>query len=165
MLGYSCLATALQVCLFIRYFSARLCLLLICLYTITMPEKHTAYPTPSLGTLLRRALLCRCPVCAKRPLYRTFQKQVDQCDECGTHWGKIEADDGPAWLVMTLLCVILVPIELAIDDYLQLSAHMNLLVLTPITILLAVLLLPSSKALFIALIWYNDCNESGKDEL
>src|SRR5579871_281405 len=63
-----------------------------------------------LATVIRRALLGKCPKCGKGALYRAYLKQVDSCAVCGESYRHIRAEDGPPWLTILLTGHIIVPL-------------------------------------------------------
>jgi uncharacterized protein (DUF983 family) len=71
----------------------------------------------------------------------------------GEHFGKIHADDGPAWLTIIIAGHLVVPSALYAETVFRWSLLMSIGVwpLTALALTLAVL--PRAKAVFIAAIW------------
>jgi uncharacterized protein (DUF983 family) len=84
---------------------------------------------------LKRGFTGSCPKCGKSKLFESYLKQVEMCNNCGTKWVNVRADDGPAWASMLV------------------SGHL----LAPFFCLI---ILPRIKGFFIALIWSTDAPTS-----
>jgi uncharacterized protein (DUF983 family) len=54
------------------------------------------------------ALRCRCPRCGQGRLYQGLLTIKDRCDVCGLDLRGSDTGDGPAFIVMFVLCVVLV---------------------------------------------------------
>jgi uncharacterized protein (DUF983 family) len=54
------------------------------------------------------ALRCRCPRCGEGPLYRGLLTIRDHCPVCGLDLRGSDTGDGPAFIVMSILCVVIV---------------------------------------------------------
>lgn len=55
------------------------------------------FPPSRFWQALRRAVRRRCPRCGDGALFAGYLRHVEQCDVCGESYGRIHADDGPAW--------------------------------------------------------------------
>jgi uncharacterized protein (DUF983 family) len=51
---------------------------------------------------IRAGLLCRCPNCARRPLFAGFLRVVERCDACGFDFTRLNTGDGAAVFVMQI---------------------------------------------------------------
>lgn len=58
-----------------------------------------------LSRIVKSALLLRCCVCMKGHVYSGLLNVADKCECCGFPLAKHEAGDGPAFFVMTFLCL------------------------------------------------------------
>jgi len=78
---------------------------------------------------------------------------VENCSSCGEHFGKIHADDGPAWLTIIIAGHLVVPSALYAETVFRWPLLVSITVwpLTAVALTLAVL--PRAKAVFIAAIW------------
>jgi len=116
-------------------------------------------PLPhSFALVALRGLCGRCPKCGNAPLFRRYLKQVENCASCGEAFGHIRADDGPAWLTIVIVGHILAPILLNVVPNSTWPDWVSMLVWPSFAVLLAVLMLPRAKGLFIASIWRMNCS-------
>ena len=94
-----------------------------------------------------------CPNCGKGRLFKSYLGQNAACPACGEDFSDIRADDGPAWFVMLVTGAIVMPpaIYLAIHEVMPDWAVIVLLLI--LTAIVALLLLPRAKGLFIAILW------------
>ncbi len=103
--------------------------------------------------VLLRGLIGRCPHCGKGRLLRNYLKPVDHCSVCAQAYGHIRADDGPAWLTIVLVGHILAPILLYVIPNSHWPDWVSMVVWPSFAFILALLILPRAKGLFIGLIW------------
>lgn len=100
---------------------------------------------------IRAGLLCRCPNCAKGPLYRGFLKVVDRCAVCGFDFTRLNTGDGPASFIMQIAGALVVfpalYIQLAYDPPIWLL----LIVAVPMVAALSLALMRPGKGLMVAL--------------
>jgi uncharacterized protein (DUF983 family) len=59
--------------------------------------------SPEGGSVLRAAVLGRCPRCGKGRLFRGYLKVADGCELCGLSYQGLEAGDGPAVFVILIV--------------------------------------------------------------
>ena len=126
-----------------------------------MPLSHNLTPSEPMESkgrhdfwlVLLRGFLGRCPRCGKGRLLRNYLKPVDQCSACAQAYGHIRADDGPAWLTIVLVGHILGPILLLAIPNSTWPDWLSMLVWPSFALLLALVILPRAKGVFIALIW------------
>lgn len=64
--------------------------------------RHTRHEV-SLWTAVRRGLRMRCPACGKGRIFGRFLKVSDHCPACGEELFHHEADDYPAYIVVSLV--------------------------------------------------------------
>ena len=71
-------------------------------------------PTPSTvrsdRQAVRRGLLCRCPRCNEGKLFDGYLTVVRTCATCGEPLGLYRAADGPAFITMTIVGLLLMPV-------------------------------------------------------
>ncbi|WP_332678580.1 DUF983 domain-containing protein [Brevundimonas sp.] len=51
---------------------------------------------------IRAGLLCRCPNCARAPLFAGFLKVVERCGACGFDFTRLNTGDGAAIFIMQI---------------------------------------------------------------
>ncbi len=101
----------------------------------------------------KHALFGRCPHCGTGKLFRSYLKQVSDCASCGEHYGDIRADDGPAWLTILVVGHIIVPLVVEFERDPVWPTWVSMVLWPSLALVLALLLLPLSKALFITILW------------
>lgn len=101
----------------------------------------------------RRALVGRCPRCGRGRLFKSYLKQVENCADCGEAFGHIRADDGPAWLTILLVGHLIVPLVVAFEKDSTWPMWVPMVLWPGLALVLALLLLPLAKSLFITLLW------------
>ena len=100
-----------------------------------------------------RAVSGRCPACGRGKFFKSYLRQVDKCADCGEEFGRIHADDGPAWLTIILVGHMVVPSALFAETSFQWPLWVSIM-LWPLTAMaLTLTILPRAKAVFIAAIW------------
>jgi uncharacterized protein (DUF983 family) len=104
-------------------------------------------------SIIKHVLSLSCPSCGKTRLFASYLKQVNTCAECGVAWGKYKADDGPAWLTIVILGHILIPVAVGLAMETEWSSLNIVGGVCIAAILLVMLLLPFSKAVFLATLW------------
>jgi uncharacterized protein (DUF983 family) len=104
-------------------------------------------------TAMKRGALGRCPQCGQGKLFRAYLKPVAACAACGEPLGHIQADDGPAWLTIMVVGHIVVFSALAIAPFVSWPDWLSMTVWPGLTLILALILLPRAKGIFIGTIW------------
>jgi len=107
-----------------------------------------------------RGMLGRCPRCGGGRLLRNYLKPVDHCSACGEAYGHIRADDGPAWLTIVVVGHILGVIMLTVVPNADVPIWALLVGLPVLAVLIALVVLPRAKGIFIALIWRHEGTKS-----
>ncbi len=108
---------------------------------------------PSLGQITWRAMRCRCPACGEAPLLAGYMRQVESCSACGTRFGHIRADDGPAWLTILIVGHIVVSLILAIEPNVDWPQWLSTSVWLTVALVSTLAFLPLAKCFFIGVIW------------
>ncbi len=108
---------------------------------------------PPLGQVVGRGLMTHCPKCGKGRLLKGYLKQVGSCGACSEEFGHIKADDGPAWLTIIVVGHILAPVMLWVVPNSTWPDWVSIVVWPSVALVMSLLMLPSMKGLFIALIW------------
>jgi uncharacterized protein (DUF983 family) len=108
---------------------------------------------PSPRTSLFRGLTRRCPNCGVGSLFSSYLKPRDSCEHCRESFAGLEADDGPAWLTVGAVTIIVVSLLFILESSGRFSYAVEMLIVLPLTIVLALLLLPLTKGFFISALW------------
>jgi uncharacterized protein (DUF983 family) len=103
--------------------------------------------------VLWRGFRGSCPNCGKGRLFRSYLAQNAACPVCGEDFSGIHADDGPAWFVMLLTGAIVMPPALYLAIHEMMPDWAVIVLLLILTAVIALLLLPRAKGLFIAILW------------
>jgi len=112
-------------------------------------------------------LRCRCPACGEGPVFKSYLGLAPYCTACGADFSKADSGDGPAFFVMFLLGILIMPPVLLVQAVFQPPFWVHLILWTPVIIVLALILLRPFKSLMFALQWKNHAEEaqwSDKDE-
>lgn len=108
-------------------------------------------PSPRMS--LFRGVTRRCPNCGVGKLFSSYLKPRDSCAHCGESFAGFEADDGPAWLTVGAVTIIVVSLLFTLESSGRFSYAIEMSIVLPITIALALLLLPLTKGFFISALW------------
>ena len=109
---------------------------------------------PDFWTSIFRGWRGRCPRCGTGSLFSSFLKMQSNCPSCGLALEPFRADDAPAYFTILAVGHVVVPMVLAFEKYGDqppLWAHA--LLWLPLSVALALLLLPRIKGAVIALLW------------
>jgi uncharacterized protein (DUF983 family) len=107
----------------------------------------------SIWSAIGRGALSCCPNCGQGRLFRSYLKQVDACAECAEPFKHIRADDGPAWLTILIVGHIVVGAALTVEMYAPLPVWTSVALFCGLSLVMALLLLPRAKGVFIGAIW------------
>lgn len=105
-------------------------------------------------------LRCRCPACGEGPVFKSYLELAPYCTACGADFSKADAGDGPAFFVMFLLGIIMMPPVLLLQAVFAPPVWVHLVLWTPVVIILAMLLLRPFKSVMFALQWKNKAEEA-----
>jgi uncharacterized protein (DUF983 family) len=95
----------------------------------------------------------RCPACGRGSLFRKFLKVAEQCPACGEDLHHHRADDMPAYIVITLVGHIVVPIAIAVETAFRPDYTVHLLLWIPLIIVLSLVLLQPVKGAIVGTQW------------
>ncbi len=96
----------------------------------------------------------RCPRCGKAGLFSSFLKMRSVCPACELGLEPYRADDAPAYFTILIVGHIVVPLVLLVERYGdQPPLWLHATIWLPLSVFLALLLLPRIKGAVIALIW------------
>ena len=116
-------------------------------------ETHAA---PRLSQVLMRGFSGKCPACGEGSLFRAYLKRRDACPCCGESFQGLDADDGPAWLTITIVGHVVIPLLYILETRATLSYPLEAAMLILVTIALVLFVLPFAKGLFIGNLWWNE---------
>jgi uncharacterized protein (DUF983 family) len=117
------------------------------------------YDAASRPSALSTGLKCRCPRCGEGKLFKGFLSLRAHCERCKLNFQFIDAGDGPAFFVMSLVGIVVVGlatwVEFAYEP--RLMVHMALWI--PLTLVLSFALVRPAKALLVALQFQHKAEE------
>ncbi len=109
---------------------------------------------------LSAGLNCRCPECGEGPVFKTYLGIAPGCTSCGADFSKADSGDGPGFFVMLLVGLLVTPPLLVVQVVFDPPAWLQMLIWTPVVVLLTVWLLRPFKAVLFALQWKNKAEEA-----
>lgn len=101
---------------------------------------------PNRGSVLRAAVLGRCPRCGKGHLFRGYLNVADSCEVCGLSYNGLEAGDGPAVFVILIVGFVVVGSALFVETTYMPPYWVHALIWGPMVPLLSFGLLRPLKA-------------------
>ncbi len=114
-----------------------------------------------LRTALWRGWRGLCPRCGTGPLFGNFLKMLSRCPSCGLANEPYRADDAPAYFTIFAVGHIIVPLVLVVERYgNEPPLWFHAVLWLPLSVLLALLLLPRIKGAVIALQWLFRASET-----
>jgi uncharacterized protein (DUF983 family) len=105
-----------------------------------------------LTSLLRGARLT-CPACGKGAMFRRYLKVADNCPACGEALHHHRADDAPPYFTIVIVGHIVVGLVLAVEMAYRPPLWLHAALWLPLTVLLALLILPPVKGALVGLQW------------
>jgi len=102
---------------------------------------------------LRRGALGQCPSCGKTRLFASYLKQIDECPNCGAHFGRIRADDAAPWGTIIVVGHIFMPLIFFVNLATIMPFWAGVFSWAALFTGLALVVLPRAKGFFIALLW------------
>ena len=103
---------------------------------------------------MRRGWRGRCPRCASGALFAGFLKMRSHCPACGLVLEPFRADDAPAYFTIFAVGHIIVPLVLVLERYgNQPPLWFHAVLWLPLSVMMALILLPRVKGAVIALLW------------
>jgi uncharacterized protein (DUF983 family) len=117
-----------------------------------LPEKRTVAPRPVFESILR-GLWSRCPACGQGHMFRRYLKVADQCPSCGEALHHHRADDAPPYFTIAIVGHIVVGLMLAVEIAYRPPLWLHAAIWLPLTVILALVLLPPIKGALVALQW------------
>ena len=107
---------------------------------------------PIADALLRGALL-KCPACGVGAMFRRYLKVADYCSHCGEALHHQRADDAPPYFTIAIVGHVVVGLVLALEMAYRPPLWLHAALWLPLTVILALLILPSVKGTIVALQW------------
>ena len=107
---------------------------------------------PVFGSLLRGAML-KCPACGIGSMFRRYLKVTDTCPHCGEALHHHRADDAPPYFTIVIVGHIVVSLVLAVEMAYRPPLWLHAALWLPLTVILALIILPSVKGALVALQW------------
>lgn len=105
-------------------------------------------------TALLRGWRGRCPRCGEGTLFGSFLKMKGHCKACNLALEPYRADDAPAYFTIFVVGHIVVPLVLAFERYGdEPPLWVHAMLWLPLSVILALFLLPRIKGAVIALLW------------
>jgi uncharacterized protein (DUF983 family) len=108
----------------------------------------------SLAKAIWRGVRGRCPNCGQGRLLHKYLKVHPTCASCGEELHHHRADDFPAYLVVAIVGHIVLPSLLWTEIYFAPAYWVHMAIWLPLTLLLALALLPIVKGGIVALQWH-----------
>jgi uncharacterized protein (DUF983 family) len=120
---------------------------------MTMDDEASNLSPRSNREAMRRGLLCRCPHCGEGKLFDGYLTVVQRCSFCGEPLGLYRAADAPAFITMSVIGLLLIPV-LGFGFIAFRADPLTLaLVVTAIIGALALVLLRFVKGAFVGFLW------------
>jgi uncharacterized protein (DUF983 family) len=110
-------------------------------------------PSRDIWNALLRGWRGRCPNCGQGHLFRAFLKVADACPACHEDLHHHRADDAPAYFVILIVGHLVVPLALAVEAAYALPYWLHALLWLPLTLGLALFLLPRIKGAIVGFQW------------
>lgn len=105
-------------------------------------------------TALLRGWQGHCPRCNKGRLFSSFLKMNGHCEVCDLALEPYRADDAPAYFTIFVVGHIVVPLVLLVERWgTEPPLWVHALLWLPLSVALALILLPRIKGAVIALLW------------
>jgi uncharacterized protein (DUF983 family) len=109
---------------------------------------------PDFWTCLLRGWRGKCPRCGDGGLFSSFLKMRSHCPTCELALEPYRADDAPAYFTIFAVGHIIVPMVLVVERYANHPAlWIHAALWLPLSVVLALALLPRIKGAVIALLW------------
>jgi uncharacterized protein (DUF983 family) len=111
------------------------------------------------ASVLRAALLSRCPRCGKGRLFKNLLERRERCESCGLDYAFVDTGDGPAVFVIFILGCVALGAALVMHLGFGIPQVTTYMLVGVFTTLLAIGLLRVLKAMLIALQWKHQAEE------
>ncbi len=105
------------------------------------------------GQAMRRGMLGRCPNCGQGRLFAGYLRLCPACDVCGAPVGRYRAADGPAFVTITVVGLLLIPILWWSFVAFRPNPFVLALVVTGAVAVLTLVVLRLAKGGFVGYLW------------
>lgn len=95
----------------------------------------------------------RCPACGVGKLYHRYLKINPVCTHCALPLAKYDAADGPAYVVMFLVGLLVTLAAVYTEFHYEVPLWLHLVAWPPLILLMCLALLPSGKAFFMVMLY------------
>jgi uncharacterized protein (DUF983 family) len=109
-------------------------------------------------------LRCRCPNCGEGQVFRGFLTFKERCEACGADLTIADAGDGPAFFVMFLTLIFIVPAAMFVELAFSPPRWVHILIWPPVILIFCLLLLRPTKATMFALQWRHKAGQAKLEE-
>ncbi len=104
-------------------------------------------------------LTCSCPRCGKGKIFRGLLTVVEKCESCGLDYAFADTGDGPAIFVMTIAGFVVLGAAVWVEMVYEPPYWLHALITLPFAAIVCIGLLRPTKALLIALQYFNKAEE------
>ena len=119
-----------------------------------LPAMDDDHAPVDFWTALMRGWRGRCPRCNEGRLFSSYLKMKGHCEVCDLALEPYRADDAPAYFTIFVVGHIVVPLVLLVERWgTEPPLWVHALLWLPLSVALALVLLPRIKGAVIALLW------------
>lgn len=97
-------------------------------------------------------------------MFKTYLGLAPYCTACGADFSAADAGDGPAFFVMFLLGILIMPPVLLVQALFNPPVWVHVIVWTPVITILAVMLLRPFKSVMFAVQWKHKAEEAAWED-
>ena len=102
---------------------------------------------------MARGARLACPACGRGRMFHRYLKVVDNCSVCSTALHHQQADDAPPYMTIFIVGHIVVPLLLVVERGYSPPEWVHAVLWLPLTLVLALSILPVTKGALVALQW------------
>lgn len=95
----------------------------------------------------------RCPQCGEGRMFQGYLTPNQKCSYCELNFETLNADDGPAYIAMGLVCLFVVPFFFIAQVLYEPPFWLALVISFPLTLGIILGLLPLVKGAFMGALW------------
>jgi uncharacterized protein (DUF983 family) len=117
------------------------------------PVSTRTLPARDVALASGRGMRGLCPSCGEGKLFRAFLKVNNHCPNCDEALHHHRADDAPPYVVITIVGHIVVGLMLVVEKIYMPNLWIHAALWVPLTIILAIILLPPVKGALIGVQW------------
>lgn len=99
---------------------------------------------------IKTGLRCACPRCGQGKLYTGILTIRESCEVCDFEYGRLNADDGPAFFIIVLYSAIILPLAAWFQFAVEPPVWVHMVIWLPIIVIGAILLMRPFKAWLLA---------------